>query len=340
MASSLTPGCASLGLDALAHMSFLARTPERALALRLALSRVIRPTSVVLDAGCGSLGVLAILAAKLGASRVIGVDFGAFDQAQALAEENGVADKVQFMSGDLHSVDLPIQSFDVIVSMIYNNNPQRDLAQQRLIASLVARFGHADTVIIPNKVRYTVAGCRAGVQDRSHWTRRVEWETRIENVERQTGMTFAAVRHLLDQAGAMDLTTGRPPWTLARLWRDGMRRVWGVVRALLGHVDRSQRTLLTPRQVFAEIDYTARMKELDYPPSASLPVRQRGQLNLVVFQQDLLFDDLLIRTTESPSMVDPPQPVELGDVAILSTGGQWGRCIPCVVERNPARSRS
>jgi Ribosomal protein L11 methyltransferase (PrmA) len=321
-----------LGLDSLAHMSFLARAPERVLALSMALSRVIRPTSVVLDAGCGALGVLAILAAKLGAGRVIGVDVGALDWASALAEENGVADRVQFLQGNLHEIDLPIRPFDVILSMIYCNDPQLDLGQQRLIASLLARFGHKDTTIIPNKVRYMVAGYHAGVHDRSHWTSRAEWETRIENVERRMGLTFGVVRHLLDQARTTDLTAGRPPWTLTRVWLGGMRRVRRAARALLGHVDRSPRTLLTPRQVFTEINYTARMKELDYPPSVSLPVRQRGQLNLVVFQQDLLFDDLLLRTTESPSLVDPPQSVKPGDTAILSTREQWERCIPCVVE--------
>jgi SAM-dependent methyltransferase len=327
MASSLTPGCSSLGLDALAHMSFLARAPERVLALRLALSRVIRPTSVVLDAGCGSLGLLAFLAAKLGAARVVGVDFGALDQAQALVEENGVADRVQFVQGDLHDVDLPIKTFDVIVGMIYNNEPQRDHVQQKLIGSLVGRFGHANTVVIPNKVRYTVAGYNAGVRDRSHWTRRVAWETRIQNVERQTGMTFAAMRHLLDQAGATELMGGRSSVTLRR-W------LWTLIQRFRS----PPRKLLTQREVFTEIDYTARPTEFAYPPLVSLPVRQRGQLNLVVFQQDLLFDDLLIKTTESRSVVCTSQRVEPGDVAVLSTGEGWKRCIPLAVERQPARS--
>jgi SAM-dependent methyltransferase len=325
MGSSLTSGCAALGLDSLAHLSFLIRDPARVLALRLALSRVIRPTSVVLDAGCGSLGLLAIMAAQLGAARVIGVDFGALNRAKALAEENGVADRVQFMAGDLHDVDLPINTFDVIVSMIYNNEPRRDLAQQRLIGSLAARFGHSETVIIPNKVRYTVAGYHAGVRDRSHWTHRVEWETRIENVEHRSGLTFAAVRHLLDQVGATELTAGRSRLTLGR-------RLWGWIRR-----SRSQRKLLTQRQMFTEIDYTARMKAF-YPPSVSLPVMQRGQLNMVAFQQDLMFDDLLIRAAESRGVVCTPQRVEPGDAVVLSTGEEWERCIPLAVERKLAYS--
>jgi hypothetical protein len=191
---------------------------------------------------------------------------------------------------------------------------------------LVARFGHSETVIIPNTVRYTVAGYNAGIRDHSNWTCRVEWETRLQNVERQTGMTFVAVRHLLGQAGAMELMAGRSRSTLGR-------RLWGWIRGF-----RSQRKLLTERQVFTEIDYTARPKEFDYPPSVSLPVMQRGQLNIVVFQQDLMFDDLLIRTRELRSAVYPPQRVEPGDVVVLSTGEKWERWIPLAVERKPARS--
>jgi SAM-dependent methyltransferase len=336
MARSLTPGNAMLGFDVRAHMSFLVHAPERVLALRLALSRVIRPTSVVLDAGCGALGLLAIMAAKLGAARVVGVDLGALDWAKALAEENGVSDRVQFIQGDLHDVDLPLKTFDVIVGMIYNNEPRLDFAQQRLMASLVGRFGNPETAIIPNKIRFTVAGYNNGVRDRSNWTSRVEWETCTQNVERQTGMTFAAVHRLVDQTGAAGLTTSRSRSARSHWLRRWIRRFRGVRRARLGHLDRSQRTLLTQRKLFTEINYTARTKEFGYPQSVSLPVMQRGQLNIVVFQRDMMFDDLLIRATESRSVVCMPQWVEPGDVVVLSTGEEWERCIPFTVERKPA----
>lgn len=53
----------------LAHLSLLAHTPERLLALRLAMSQAIGPASAVLDAGCGALGVLPIMAPSLVRSR-------------------------------------------------------------------------------------------------------------------------------------------------------------------------------------------------------------------------------------------------------------------------------
>jgi Ribosomal protein L11 methyltransferase (PrmA) len=99
------PDQLGVGDSPLVHMMLLARAPERVLALRLAMSSVIGPSSVVLDAGCGSLGVLAILAARLGARRVVAVDRGQLDCARALAEENGVADRIEFLECNL--ADLP-----------------------------------------------------------------------------------------------------------------------------------------------------------------------------------------------------------------------------------------
>ncbi len=58
--------------------------------------------SVVIDAGCGS-GVLAIVAAKLGAGEVYGVDAadGTAEIASANAQAHGVADRTRFFQGDL-----------------------------------------------------------------------------------------------------------------------------------------------------------------------------------------------------------------------------------------------
>lgn len=329
MSGFLTRGNAAPGINPLAHFSFLDRSPERVLALRLALSRVIRPNSVVLDAGCGSLGLLAILAAKLGAARVIGVDLGSLELARALAEENGVAGRVEFIQSDLDKVEFDRAKFDVIVAMIYNNEPRRDLHQQRLKSALLQRFGHSGTVVVPNKVRYTVAAYNAGARDRTGWTQHGEWDARVDNVERQAGISFRAVRQLVGKRSVPEPVDGP---TLGQRLRRGLGWLLGPAEGV-EKPDRAPRMLLTGRQVFTEIDYSARLAQLDYPETVSLEVTQRGEVNLAVFQQDLLFDDLLIRTTRSPSKVCRPQPVEAGDVVVLSTGRQWKRCIPVSVKR-------
>ncbi len=57
---------------------------------------------VVIDVGCGT-GILGIIAAKLGAARVYGVDASpdVVDVATANARRHGVADRMEFFRGDL-----------------------------------------------------------------------------------------------------------------------------------------------------------------------------------------------------------------------------------------------
>ena len=61
-----------------------------------------KPGAVVVDVGTGS-GILSIIAAKLGASKVYGVDAAAetVEIATANAERHGVSDRVEFAQGDM-----------------------------------------------------------------------------------------------------------------------------------------------------------------------------------------------------------------------------------------------
>lgn len=74
------------------------------------------PGSVVVDVGCGS-GILSIIAAKLGASRVYGVDAApeTVEIATTNAAAHGVADKVQFAEGDMFDpLDVSVEA-DVVI---------------------------------------------------------------------------------------------------------------------------------------------------------------------------------------------------------------------------------
>jgi methylase of polypeptide subunit release factors len=75
-----------------------------------------RPGSVVVDVGCGS-GILSIIAAKLGASRVYGVDAAAntVEIGTANAELHGVADMVEFAQGDMFDPLDPSIEADVVI---------------------------------------------------------------------------------------------------------------------------------------------------------------------------------------------------------------------------------
>lgn len=74
------------------------------------------PGSVVVDVGCGS-GILSIIAAKLGAAHVYGVD--AADETVAIAtanaERHGVADRVEFAQGDMFGPLDPSLEVDVVI---------------------------------------------------------------------------------------------------------------------------------------------------------------------------------------------------------------------------------
>jgi len=74
------------------------------------------PGSVVVDVGTGS-GILSIIAAKLGAAKVYGVDAAdeTVEIATANAEAHGVADRVEFAQGDMFDPLDPSLEADVVI---------------------------------------------------------------------------------------------------------------------------------------------------------------------------------------------------------------------------------
>jgi methylase of polypeptide subunit release factors len=86
------------------------------ISMLLADALEIEDQSVVIDAGCGS-GVLSIVAAKLGASMVYGVDAaeGTVEVATANAEAQGVVDKVQFFQSDMFDALPEGELADVVI---------------------------------------------------------------------------------------------------------------------------------------------------------------------------------------------------------------------------------
>lgn len=84
-------------------------------AFRRAIDSVVRPGHIVLDVGAGT-GVLSLFAARAGAARVYAVERTTVAVlAQELAAENGVAEIVEVIQGDIMDLELP-ERVDVIVS--------------------------------------------------------------------------------------------------------------------------------------------------------------------------------------------------------------------------------
>ncbi len=79
-----------------------------------ALEKITKPGDSLFDVGTGS-AILAIAAAKLGATPLLGIDIDqvAIDAAIANAEMNGVADGIVFETGVL--TDVPVQKWNIVV---------------------------------------------------------------------------------------------------------------------------------------------------------------------------------------------------------------------------------
>jgi protein arginine N-methyltransferase 1 len=100
-----------------------------------ALRQAVRPGCVVADIGTGT-GIFALLACRFGARRVFAVDPSrAVDLARQIADDNGMADRIEFLQAPSTEVTLP-ECADVIVSDLRGILP---LHQEHLVAIIDAR---------------------------------------------------------------------------------------------------------------------------------------------------------------------------------------------------------
>jgi predicted RNA methylase len=308
------------GSAPLSHLSLLAHHPERLLALRLALAQHV-PGSTVLDAGCGALGTLAVMAARLGAARVVGIDGGPLQMARQIAEENGVGDRVTFLEGDLDEADAAIGPFDVIVGMLYLNHPRLDLARQQLMARIADRFAHSATVFVPDRVRLSVAGFDIRTADATGETKSVAWRETIERAESLSGLSMRAARFLVD-----------PDWRKSRL---GLAvpplSPDARLTARFGFPDRNTMTQLTDREIVAEAAFAQGAARPTYPDSVEVPVTRAGRLDGVIWRQDIVAGDVLIRSTEMFQSVDSAEPVIPRETVKLTLDHHWQLHVPVTI---------
>ncbi|KAJ3184333.1 Protein arginine N-methyltransferase 3 [Gaertneriomyces sp. JEL0708] len=70
----------------------------------------------VLDVGCGT-GILSMFCAKAGAEHVYAVDNSTIiNKARRIAKENDLSDKITFVQGEIESIQLPVDTVDIIIS--------------------------------------------------------------------------------------------------------------------------------------------------------------------------------------------------------------------------------
>ena len=98
----------------------------------------IKPNMAILDIGCGPGSISVDLARRVPQGHVTGIEYisDPLDQAQSLAASEGVTN-VDFRVGDIHSLDFPDNSFDIVhVHQVLQHiaDPVKSLREMRRVA--------------------------------------------------------------------------------------------------------------------------------------------------------------------------------------------------------------
>lgn len=163
----------------------LALVPDDAIAWSLGVGNPVRhadlrPGQVVLDVGCGG-GIDTILAADAvgPTGRVIGLDTleEMCARADAAAEQAGVADRCEFLHGEMEDIPLPDASIDTVISNgVINLSPRKSRALAEIarvlrpggrlcVADLTVDEGELPPEIATSEAAW--AGCIAGAVSES-----------------------------------------------------------------------------------------------------------------------------------------------------------------------------
>jgi SAM-dependent methyltransferase len=282
------------------HFRLLTRW-DRGIGLIHAIQSAVEQGNIVLDAGCGS-GICSLLAAKYGASKVIGVDRDTPDLAISLAKENGLSKQVSFVQGNLSNLEIAEYKgkVDVVMSMIYHNDPRRDELQSSIALELRKKYLKPEGRMLPDRVRYFVVIC--------------EWpafdiQKKLLNMERE----------ILEMQGRFQLSFNS--------LMDGMRE----------HIDTTffpkrdmkngkigsgnDNLLLSDSAMFCEIDYY--QDSFAYPSEVNIDICSPGRMNALKWVQELWYDNILIFSNESLSYIKNPRQVNPGESVTIAIDGEW-----------------
>ncbi len=162
---------------------------------RRAMEACVGPETVVLDLGAG-MGILGLLAARLGAKKVYLVEPEGvvLEVARQIAEANGLADRIEFISGRIEEVTLP-EKVDVILSVFTGNF----LLEEDLLPLLfLARDEHlkVDGTLIPDYGRMFVAP----VEIDDYYAKQIaRWEEEIQDLDHSVVKKFAVNKLYYDR---------------------------------------------------------------------------------------------------------------------------------------------
>ena len=282
------------------HKELLERW-QRSLGLYKALQMAIRPGINVLDAGCGT-GLSSLWALQLGAGHVTGVDLDDVTLARSLAEDNGYDDRSQFVRRDLRTmqVDDIGGPCDLMIAMVYHNDPRRDEAQSRLVMDLKENLLAADGDVIPDRVVYRVSAWNWSEQD--FLTRRGDITQFVRQVEQRYELRLESLREALE--AEPDLKAFPKRGGNGALLRQGARQ-------------------LSPWEDGFAIDY--RKGSCETPTTIELATDAPGIVNTLIWTQELYYRDVRIFENESVGWVENPARVDSGSRLRVELDSRWRR---------------
>ena len=181
------------------------RTAQNSAAYLLPL---LRPGMDLLDVGCGPGTLTADLASRVAPGRVLGLDASAdpLDEARAAAERAGV--EVTFGVGDIHALDLPDASFDVVHAHQVLQHLSDPVAALREMER-VCRPGGVIAVRDVDYATFTWFPANPGLD---RWLEVYSAVARANGAEPDAGRRLIAWAHA---AGLRDLTATASSWCYA-----------------------------------------------------------------------------------------------------------------------------
>lgn len=144
---------ARIGENPYEHLYLLTELRARTQSQHRLIQHYIKPGMSFLDLGCGSLGIFAIIASKLGASRIVGVDQGNVMTAAAVAADNNVTN-IEWISSRVQDLVLE-EKFDIVSGTIWLDYPWDNLPIIQLYRDCISKFARSDSIVIPNLIEIT-----------------------------------------------------------------------------------------------------------------------------------------------------------------------------------------
>ncbi|WP_020071386.1 50S ribosomal protein L11 methyltransferase [Paraburkholderia caledonica] len=295
------------------HLRLLLRL-DRGQAVRRAIQRVVKPGHRVLDAGTGT-GLLSFMALQCGASEVTAVDNANLPIATALAEENNYTAKINFVEADLFDIEIPQikGKFDTILGFMYMNNILLDEERAGVVFKLAKRYGTPDVKVIPNGIRYSAQLVEFPGQDV------ITYESDLDAAGVQLESTYGLkFNSLISKAkDEIPVYLACPNYHGHYSWQPGQA-------SASARFERGAFRSLSRSRVF----YTCGLEDFEapferVPQTASLIADQGGKADGVIWQQELIYEDIVIWTTETFSPFRVPRMVSSGESVTLDLDDQW-----------------